>query len=180
MSQYRNRLTSTHCSLLPVISHCLPIFDDLCHRCPLKFVRSSITHDCPLIRFIASYGIVHASNCSPNGQIVLCCFKCYNCNYDNLLFGSVNSIVNSFYFKFIGDSTFSTANLLSELSCVRDGLCDIANNFTKEELLSIIDIVCTSWVVTSYVVCQRIFVNLLFLFDLFAECTSCTMFVINK
>ena len=59
-------------------------------------------------------------------------------------FGSVNSIVNSSCSKSLGDSTFSTANLLSELICVRDGLCDIAINFTKEELLSIIENVCTS------------------------------------
>ena len=35
-------------------------------------------------------------------------------------------------------------NLLSELICVRDDLCDTAINFTEEELLSIIDNVCTS------------------------------------
>ena len=134
---------STHCSLLPVISHCLPIFDELCRR-SLNFARSCITHDCSLIRFIASYGIVHARNCSPIGQNILYCFKRYNCTYNDLLFGSVNSIVNSFCLKSIDDSTFSTANLLSELICVRDGLCDIAINFTKEELLSIIDNVCTS------------------------------------
>ena len=45
-------------------------------------------------------------------------------------FGSVNSIVNLFCSKSIGDCTFSTANLLSELICVRDGLRDIAINFT--------------------------------------------------
>ena len=44
---------------MTVISHCLPIFDELCHRSP-NFARSCITHDCPLIRFIASHGIVHA------------------------------------------------------------------------------------------------------------------------
>ena len=80
---------------LPVISHCPPIFDEPCRR-SLNFSRSCITHDCPLIRFIAYYGIVHARNCSPIGQNVLYCFKRYNCTYNNFLFGSVNSIVSSF------------------------------------------------------------------------------------
>jgi hypothetical protein len=134
---------STHCSLLPVISHCLPILDDLCRR-SLNFARSCITHDCFLIRYITSYRVVHARNCSPTGQNLLYCFERYNCTYSDLLFGSVNSIVNSFFLKSIDDSSFSTANLLSESICVRDGLCDIAINFTKEELLSFIDNVCTS------------------------------------
>jgi len=134
---------TTHCSLLPVISHCLPIFDELCRR-SLNFARSCITRDCYLIRFIASFGIVHARHSSPIGRNVLHCVKRYHCTYNNFLFGSVNSIVSSFCSKSIGDSTFSKATLLSELICVRDGLCDIAINFTKEELLSIIEYVCTS------------------------------------
>ena len=47
---------NTHCSLLPVISQCIPIFDELCRR-SLNFVRSCNTRDCPLIRFISCYGI---------------------------------------------------------------------------------------------------------------------------
>jgi hypothetical protein len=48
-----------------------------------------------------------------------------------------------FCLKSIDDSTYSTANLLSELISVRDGLCDIAIDFTKEELLSIFENICT-------------------------------------
>ena len=103
------------------------------HMIVLLFASSPINH-----------GIVHARNCSPIGQNVLYCFKRYNCTYNNFLFGSVNSIVSSSCSKSIGDSTFSTANLLSELICDRDGLRDIAINLTKEELLSIIENVCTS------------------------------------
>ena len=87
---------------------------------------------------------MHARNCSPIGQNALFCFKRYNVIYNNFLFGSVNSTVSSFCSQLIDDSTSSTANLLSELICVRDGLYDIAVNFTKEELMSIIESVCTS------------------------------------
>ena len=112
---------STRCSLLPVISQCLPIFNELCRR-SLNFARSCLPHDCPLVRFIAYYGIVHARNGSPIGQNVWYCFKRYNCTYNKFFFGSVNSIVSSFCSKSIGDSTFSTANLLSELICVRESV----------------------------------------------------------
>jgi len=134
---------NTHCSLLPVISECLPIFDELCRRF-LNFARSCIAHGCPLIRFIANYGIVHARSLSPIGQNVLYCLKRYNCtSYNNFLFGSINRIINMHFTNSIDDSTFSNANLLSELISVRDGLCDIAINLTEEELLCIIEYVCT-------------------------------------
>jgi hypothetical protein len=110
---------STHCSLLSVISHCLPVFDEWCRRF-LKFARSCIKHDCLLIRFIAHYGIVYARSCSLIRQNVLYCLKRYNCTYNNFLFCSVNSIINLNCTNSIGDSTFSTANLLSELISVGD------------------------------------------------------------
>jgi hypothetical protein len=134
--------SNSHCSLLPIISHCLPIFDELCRRF-LNFARSCIKHDCPLIRFIACYGIVYARSCSPIGQNVLYCLKRYNCTYNNFLFGSVNSIINLYCTNSIDDSTFSIANLLSELISVRDGLYDIPINLTKEDLMCIIENICT-------------------------------------
>ena len=73
------------------------LFSMNCVAVLLNYARSCITHDCPLIRFIASYGIVQARNCSRIGQNVLYCFKHrYNFTYNNFLFGSVDSIVNSF------------------------------------------------------------------------------------
>jgi hypothetical protein len=48
-------------------------------------------------------------------------------------------LITTFCLKSIDDCTYSTVNLLSELISVRDGLCDIAIDFTKEELLSIIE-----------------------------------------
>jgi len=116
---------NTHCSLLPVVSQCLPIFDELCRRF-LNFACSCVIHECPLIRFSAKNEIVHARSLSPIGQNVLYCLKGYNCTYNSFLFGSVNRIINMFHKNSIEDSTFSTANLLSELISIRDGLLEIA------------------------------------------------------
>ena len=79
-----------HCNLLPVISQCLPIFDELCRRF-LNFARSCIVRECSLIRFIANYGIVPARNGSPVGRNLLYCLKRYNFTYENVLPGSFNS-----------------------------------------------------------------------------------------
>ena len=133
---------NAHCSLLPVISQCLPIFDELCRRF-LNFARFCVTHECPLIRFIANYGIVHARNLSPIGQNVLFCLKRYNCTYNSFLHSSINRIINIHYNNSIEDSTFSTANLLSELVNIRDGLLELSINLNAEELSHIINYVCT-------------------------------------
>jgi hypothetical protein len=134
---------NTHCSLLPVVSQCLPIFDELCRRF-LNFARSCVTHECPLIRFIANNGIVHSRSLSPIGQNVLYCLNRYNCTYNSFLCDSVNRIINCYYSNSIEDSTFCTANLLIELISVRDGISEIAIDLNKEELQFIIDNVCTS------------------------------------
>jgi len=133
---------ATHCSLLPVVSQCLPIFDELCRRF-LNFARFCVTHECPLIRFIANYGIMHARSLSPIGQNVLYCLKRYNCTYNSFLHGSINRIINMYHNISIEDSTYSTANLLSELINIRDGFLETSIHFSNEELSYMIDKVCT-------------------------------------
>jgi hypothetical protein len=133
---------ATHCSLLPVVSQCLPIFDELCRRF-LNFARFCVTHECPLIRFIANYGIIHARSLSLIGQNVLYCLKRYNCTYNSFLHGSINRIINMHHNNSIEDSTYSTANLLSELINIRDGFLETSIHFSNEELSFMIDKVCT-------------------------------------
>ena len=50
----------THGVLLPVLSQCLPVLDEIC-RHSLNFVPSSLHHDSDFIRFLAMRrGIFHA------------------------------------------------------------------------------------------------------------------------
>lgn len=58
-------------------------------------------------------------------------------------YGPVSSIINLYCTNSIDYDTFSTANLLSELISVRDGLYDIPINLSKEDLLYIIEYICT-------------------------------------
>jgi len=45
--------------LISALSGCLPVFDELCRR-SMSVVRSGLSHDSNLIRFVANYTVVHA------------------------------------------------------------------------------------------------------------------------
>jgi hypothetical protein len=47
----------THKYLLHSISHCLPVFDEICRR-SLNFIKSCITHHSQLIRFISLHSVL--------------------------------------------------------------------------------------------------------------------------
>ena len=82
---------------------------------------------------------------SPIGKNVLYCRKRHNCTCNNFLLHLANKIINLNFSNSIDDTTFSTANLLSELLSVIDGLSDIFGvDFTKDELSCNINIVFTS------------------------------------
>ena len=53
----------THGVLLPVLSQCLPVLDEICRR-SLNFVRSCLHHNSDLIRFLAVHGVFHARSSS--------------------------------------------------------------------------------------------------------------------
>jgi len=61
-----------HCFLLNLISGCLPVFNELCQR-SMSFVRSCLSHDSYLIRFVDNYAVVHARSQLFLGHNVLLC-----------------------------------------------------------------------------------------------------------
>ena len=129
----------THCYLLPIVSQCLPIFDEFCRR-SLNFIRSCCLNESPLIRFIAQYGVLYARGFSFLGQNVLFCTQRYKCSLRELLYGSVNEVINSFVFKSTDELMCSSANLLLELLMVRDGMFELPSDmFARDELQCMID-----------------------------------------
>jgi len=75
---------TTHCYLLLLICHCLPVFDELCRR-SIKFARSCVLHESQFISQIASY-CIHFARCeSPMG---LFCAERFQTNIDRILNGS--------------------------------------------------------------------------------------------
>ena len=43
---------NAHCSMLPLLCQCLPVFEEFCCRF-IKVVQKCVTHDSALIRFVA-------------------------------------------------------------------------------------------------------------------------------
>jgi len=87
----------------------------LCRR-SMSFVRSCLSYDSYLIRFVANYAVVHARSQSFLGHNVLCCAHRCNVFVDicNRL-SSFDNLVQSFVNNSIDDNMRCFANLLYEL-----------------------------------------------------------------
>ena len=138
----------THSNLLPLISNCLPLFDEICRR-SLHFIRTCINHDSYLVRFVAQYGVFHARSLSVLGQNVDFCAHRFGFAVRDILLsplsGFINCVVKYFNSKSVDVATLNSANLLSELIMIRDGLLETSNYaINPEELQSMIEFVCTT------------------------------------
>jgi hypothetical protein len=111
---------STHKYLLLSISHCLPVFDEICRR-SLNFIKSCINHHSQLIRFISLHSVFYSRGSSIAGQNGLFCTHRFRCFVQDILHGSVDYLTNS-YLRFNTDGEMrSHANVLLELLLMRDG-----------------------------------------------------------
>ena len=138
----------THCNLLPLISNCLPLFDEICRR-SLHFIRTCINHKSSLVRYVAHYGVFYARSLSILGQNVDFCAKRYDLAVRDVLLSPANGFINYavkyFNSKSVNVDTSNSANFLSELLMVRDGLLELPNNIiNSEELQDMIEFVCTT------------------------------------
>jgi Reverse transcriptase (RNA-dependent DNA polymerase)/Endonuclease/Exonuclease/phosphatase family len=133
----------THCDLIPLICQCLPLLDEFCRR-SLNFVRSCVTHESALTRFIALHGVAYARGYSFLGQNVLFCARRYHCSIDDILYNnSTNSMINMFVGNSVDDNIRFSANFLIELIMLRDNMFKLSNGLTlsAEELDDIIEYV---------------------------------------
>jgi hypothetical protein len=136
---------TTHCYLLPLISQCLPVFDELCRR-SINFARSCATHESQFIRQIASY-CLHFARCkSPMGLNILFCADRYQTSIDCILSSHPNYIVYSHYNRSIDDGQLRAASFLSELVSIRDSRQSLFDNVasTPADLADIINHMCTN------------------------------------
>jgi hypothetical protein len=135
----------THGVLLPALSQCLPIMDEICRR-SLNFIRSCIQHENTLIRFIAVHGVCHGRSRSPLGENVLMCANRYNCSVNDLLYGRLWHIINSYVFNLTNGAIHDRASFLSELIFIRDNSFSLSGGMrlSHDELQDIIIHVCTS------------------------------------
>ena len=133
----------THCYLLPLISQCLPVFDEICRR-SMNFITACCTHTSVLVRSVANHGLIARYN-SFIGQNALFCTQRYKCTFDDIYCRRSNDLVNRYFYGLNDETQLRTAGFLSELISVRDGTLELSNEFniSREELNVMISHVCT-------------------------------------
>ena len=135
----------THNYLLPLISQCLPVYDEICRR-SLNFLRSCVNHKSAVVRFVACHGIKFSIGSSFLGQNVMFCAQRFGCSVNDILQGSTNRIINLSVRQYVDLRMSGSARLLRELLLLRDRVLTLSetNFFSHVELEDIIDSVCTS------------------------------------
>jgi len=83
----------TQSVLLPLLSQCLPVLDEICRR-SLNFVRSCIRHEFAFVQFITMHGL-HARSRLLFGRNVIFCTQRFNCSINDLIYGRLPIIINS-------------------------------------------------------------------------------------
>jgi len=80
---------NTHCYLLPLLSKCLPLEDEICRR-SLHFIRECLCSSSQLVTAIANYGINYGRCNSVLGLNAMFCSSKFNVNISNICGGVVN------------------------------------------------------------------------------------------
>jgi hypothetical protein len=137
--------TCTHTRLLPLVSHCLPLFDEICRR-SLNFIRTCVLHDSDLISFVARFGVFYARGMSILGQNALFCTQRYDQSLHYVFNNPVDGLINSFVFNSIDYDSHIAANILTESIMLRDHVFWFSNGFSlsHDELDDIINYICLS------------------------------------
>lgn len=137
---------TTHCYLLPLLSQCLSLEDEISKR-SLNFIRECLCNSSRLVSAIANYGIYHGRYNSFLGHNALVCSRKFKVNICAIASSevNVNRTVNTYSFKLIEEQQMRSANFLHELIFLRDNYLVFSNNFdfSREELDSIIRVICT-------------------------------------
>lgn len=134
---------NTHSFLLPLISHCLPIIDELCRRF-VNFAHRCLCHYSYLIRFVSRHCLHVGGNGSCFGGNLIFCLRRYGFNYGDLFSGTISSDI--FYSKFWSELSYDqlmAAIMLSELIMVRDG-CFTLSYLTRSDVCDVITDICVA------------------------------------
>jgi len=133
----------THGVLLPQLSQCLPILDEICRR-SLNFVNC-IRHESAFVQFFALQGL-HARSRSLFGWNVVClyCAERFNCSINDLIYGRLHIIINFFVRNSVDETTLDRVNFLRELILIRDSSLSLAGSLPSDKLNDVISHVCTN------------------------------------
>jgi len=133
----------SHCYLLPLLSQCLPLADEICRR-SLNFIKVCYNNDSSLVRAVTKYCLHFGRHSSIIGHNLLFCLQLYECNSDDIINGRVNGIINNFVFKSFEECQLQTACFVRELLLLRENSLFLPDtNLSRDELEQLIDVVST-------------------------------------
>lgn len=130
---------TAHNRLLPLLSNCMPLYDQFCSRF-LNFIRRCLSDDSsPLVRTVAWHGLFYCRSHSPIGFNFMHCMRRYCFN----LYDFINAKLSVVQELDISD--VATANFLKELISLRDGRLTLSNEccFETNDLALMIEHVST-------------------------------------
>ena len=135
----------SHSYLLPILSQCLPIFDEICRRSS-NFIYSCLNNESNLVRSVATHGLNYGRYRSPLGFNALFCAERYSCDVADIVAGKANNVIHNYICNLSDDSQMRTACFVRELVYVRDNILILSNQsvFVRDDLDDIIYYVCTS------------------------------------
>jgi len=132
----------THGILLPLLSQCLPVLDEICRRI-LNFVQSCIRHESACVQFTALHGL-HARSRSLFGRNVVFCAQRFNCSINDSIYGRLPIIINSYIRILVDETTLDCVAFLRELVMIRESSLTLSGSLSGDELNDVISHVCTS------------------------------------
>ena len=138
---------NTHCYILPLLSQCLPLFDEICSR-SLSFIKSCLLHKSKLVSEVSNYAIRYGRYNSFLGHNALFCVRRYNINIVDIgstCFTNAKRIIHSYCNELIEDTQYQTACFVRELLLLRENVLILSNNivFSYNDLEQLINAVCT-------------------------------------
>jgi len=126
-----------HCALLPLITSCLPIMDEIAKR--IVAFTQKLLSDCELVFTRCAMWVGRMS--SPLGDSVYHCVTRCRQDIDSILHLTPAAIGQCFWHS-ISPSDVGRANLLVELLLVRSGVLTFSSSrFSLEELNSLVEYV---------------------------------------
>jgi len=135
----------THGVLLLLLSQCLPVLDEICRR-SLNFVQSCIRHESAFVQCIALYGLLARSR-SLCGRNVVYCAERFNCSINDLIYGRLPIIINSYVRNSVDETTLDRVAFQRERIMIRDSSLTLSGLISCDALNDVISLVCTSCIV---------------------------------
>jgi len=137
---------NSHCYLLPLLSQCLPLLDEIWRR-SLNFIKACIYNSSSLVRAVTNYGIQYGRHNSLLGHKLLFCARFYYYSAQNIISGLVNRLVNNYTSKLVTNYyQLQTASFVREIVLIGEGTLELPNrvSLSRLELDHLVYVVSTS------------------------------------